>query len=114
MKRRTVGDPNEVEFDPKSKTLGLEDHKIRETVDSREVHQQGEKCLHWRRLPDGSIGYMDVVTAVRAPCRFCMGGGVLLGKITLEKKSKTGVWVAPTDFKAMEDARRSYVPRKVS
>jgi hypothetical protein len=115
VRKRTKDDGN-VDVDTKSKTLGLEDFRPdkKDPVTWTERHQAGETCLHWRRLPNGAIGYMDARAAKLAPCRFCMGGGILLGKIELTHHAGRGVFVAPTDLKQMEEARRTFIPRRVA
>lgn len=114
MKRRTVDET--VEVDVRSKTLGLEDvlPERKDPVVRAERHRAGEKCLHWRRLPNGAIGTMTEEVARRAPCRFCMGLGVLLGDLSIDRREHSGNWISAVDLKSMEEARRTARPRKVA
>lgn len=115
MRKRTKED-GYVDVDQSSKTLGLEDY-LRPNADPvvrAEHHKAGEKCLHWLRLPNGAIGFMDPAHVKRAPCRWCMGGGILLGNLTLNKRAGSGTWVTADDLKSMEYARQHFVPRRVA
>lgn len=114
--RRRRKESDEVEIDPGSKSLGLEDlaPERKDKIESYEVHKAGEKCLHWRRLPNGAVGFMDARAARVAPCRFCMGLGVLLGDIRILKREVSRNWIVAEDLKKFEEARRTVRPRRVA
>jgi hypothetical protein len=115
MNRRKHDEPS-VPIDTSSRSLGLEDYlpERKDPVLREEKHYAGEKCLHWLRRPDGSVGHMTPIAAVAAPCRWCQGTGKLLGTVTIKKRELTKSWVAAADGAAFEEARKAVRPRRVA